>query len=120
MKFVEDLHGQKIMWLGELEKNGTKSEFHKLLKRWEGDNRQIFVSFDVDCIRGCDMPGVSCPSPIGITAGDATRICYLAGENKNVSIVDFSELNVAIEDDLSSRLVCLMIYNFLLGITARQ
>ena len=35
-----------------------------------------FLSFDLDSIRAADMPAVSCPSPIGLSAADALAIWY--------------------------------------------
>ena len=109
------------MWLSHLRRaeGGPTTEFRNMLSQWSNEQRQTFVSFDVDSIQGSDMPGVSCPSPIGFTANEATRMCYDAGREAAVSLVDFSELNVKIEDDRSPRLLCLMIYHFLLGVATR-
>lgn len=112
-------HGGTIKWLGELRKatGGPQAVFSTLLKDTPGP---IFLSFDVDAICARDMPGVSCPGSIGLSAEEAVSIARTAGANPKVEMLDLSELNVAIEGDRSARLVACIIYNFLLGLAERD
>lgn len=61
------------------------------------------------------MQGVSCPANVGLTAEEALDICYWAGRNPAVALVDISEYNPKIEDYRTGRLVANMFYYFLLG-----
>ncbi|VEL32839.1 unnamed protein product [Protopolystoma xenopodis] len=81
---------------------------------------KVFFSFDIDAIRAADCPGVSCPSPIGLTAEAALQLCRLAGQSSCVSLFDISEFNPTMEKDRTSRLVCTMLYYFLVGLAERS
>ena len=120
-EFVTKTHGQKIVWMEGMRDRDERPQdvYRDIINNNFWKDRQIFVSFDIDCIRGSDMPGVSCPSPVGLTAEEATNIAFTSGRNKNVSLIDFSELNVEIEADRSPRMLALLIYNFLLGVASR-
>ena len=78
-----------------------------------------FFSFDVDAIRAADMPAVSCPSPVGLSAADALAMCRRAGECAAVRLVDVSELSPTAvskgEAYRSAKLVACMFYRFALG-----
>lgn len=75
----------------------------------------IFISFDIDSIRGADCPGVSCPAVVGLTAEEAFEMCYVAGQEPAVRLFDLSEFNPRVESDRTARLVAGMIYHFLAG-----
>merc|ERR1712228_983963 len=81
---------------------------------------KIFLSFDVGSIRQSDCSGVSCPSPIGLTAIDAAQICFNSGKNKNVSLMDMSEFNPLAESYKTGKLLAWLFYNFVLGVAQRQ
>lgn len=91
--------------------------FEATLARLPG---RLFVSFDIDAVRGADCPGVSCPAGVGLAAEDACRICYAAGADPRVDLVDISELNPAVEEYRSPRLAVLMFYYLLLGLAVRR
>lgn len=126
-KYVKD-NGGKICWFSELRKQSTSDNMNLpfnnnttvgLLKDYlfSFDKRpsKIFLSFDIDSIQGSDCPGVSCPATVGLTAEEALDICYWAGKTPEVSLVDISEYNPAIESYRTGRLVANMFYYFLLG-----
>lgn len=81
---------------------------------------RIFVSFDIDAVRGADCPGVSCPAGVGLTAEDACRICFAAGADPRVDLIDMSELNPVVEEYRSPRLAVLMFYYALMGLAVRK
>ncbi|KAJ3356461.1 hypothetical protein GGF32_001486 [Allomyces javanicus] len=85
----------------------------------EHPDRAIFVSFDLDAVRSADAPGVSCASPLGITADQAVDICFIAGANPAVKLVDLSEFSPRIEEYRTGRLVAMMFYYFCLGLAQR-
>ncbi|KAJ3207972.1 hypothetical protein HDU82_003086 [Entophlyctis luteolus] len=92
--------------------------FSDTLSRMSGD--RLFVSFDLDAVRSADAPGVSCPSPMGLSAKDALDICFESGANPRVALFDVSELNPEIEEYRSARLVAMMFYYFLMGLSVRM
>ena len=127
--------GHRIVWLSELMlsdgRDGVESarcegglgsttrvqrKFEQTLASLPG---RLFVSFDIDAVRGADCPGVSCPAGVGLTAEDACRICFVAGADPRVDLIDISELNPVVEDFRSPRLAVLMFYYVLLGIASR-
>ncbi|KAI9142830.1 putative arginase [Paraphysoderma sedebokerense] len=110
--------GGKVVWLSELRKdtNTPVSKFGSLLDSLGDD---IFVSFDLDAVKGADAPGVSCASPTGLTAQDAFDICFAAGKNYSVKLFDLSEFNPDIENYRTARLVALMFYHFCCGFCLR-
>lgn len=112
--------GAQIKWLSELKKtsDGPATAFRQLLESWPS-NAAIFVSFDLDAICGRDAPGVSCPSPVGLSAEDAHEICRIAGEHPNVALFDLSEFNPTIEAYRTGKLVASLFYMFLLGYSKR-
>ena len=77
----------------------------------------IFVSFDNDSINSKFMPGVSAPSVVGgLTSAEAIEIMKIAGLDKKVNLVDFSEFNPAVESQLSSRMLVEMFYAFVASV----
>lgn len=79
----------------------------------------IFVSFDIDAVDGSCAPGVSCPSPIGLTGQEALDMCVEAGFNPHVKLFDLSELCPQAEDYRTPMLAAYMFYHFLCGLTLR-
>jgi formiminoglutamase len=108
--------GAKILWLSQIITD-PEEEFRKILDQCKSNH--IFVSFDIDSIKGSDAPGVSYPSPIGLSAENALRICYHSGLSPKVRMIDVSELNPEIENYRTPKLVAMMFYYFLLGYKRR-
>jgi formiminoglutamase len=120
-EFVTKQHGGRIFWLSHLYNNTTPiAEFRKLLQELSQNCDHIFVSFDLDSVSGEHAPGVSCPSPIGISAQDALDICFIAGQCDKVSLVDLSEYNPQVEGYRTGKLVANMFIQFVMGFTSRS
>lgn len=115
--------GGSIIWLKQLhEGEGPVKEFRKVLSKFQQKDAgvKIFVSFDLDAVRGADAPGVSCPGALGLTSDDALQICFAAGECPNVALFDLSEFNPEIEPYRTGKLVAAMFYHFLMGFSRRK
>ena len=110
--FVNSKGGQ-IIWLNSIKSN----TFNKILSQ---RSNPLFVSFDIDSIRSCEAPGVSCPSTRGLTAEEALSICFNSGSTQRVVGLDISEFNPKIENNITLRLVTQMIYYFILGFQVRK
>jgi len=80
----------------------------------------LFVSFDLDSVRGSDAPGVSCPGSDGLTAEDALQMMFQAGRNPRVRLVDLSEFNPHVEEYRTGKLVANMFYYFCMGVAVRN
>ena len=80
----------------------------------------VYLSFDVDCIRASDAPGVSAPAPIGFLAEEAYELAVAAGLSKHVRMLDIVEVSPPHDiDGRTSRLVARMIAGFLAGVANR-
>ena len=127
-KYIKSNKNTKIYWLDKdlrknekLKQGSIDQQFEKCLNEMSGNkDRKLFVSFDVDSIKQSDCPGVSCPSPIGLSAIESAKICFISGANKNVMIMDMSEFNPNAESYLTGKLLSWMFYNFVLGVSTRK
>jgi formiminoglutamase len=118
-RFVTETHHQTIYWLSTLRKNiemSVTDHFVNLIRELPGD---LFVSFDLDSVRGSDAPGVSCASPSGLIAQEAMELAFEAGKCPRVRVFDLSEYNPLIEDYRTGRLVAMMFYYFCMGLVHR-
>ncbi|KAJ3229067.1 hypothetical protein HDU81_005682 [Chytriomyces hyalinus] len=110
--------GGAIVWLDAVQESvSAKACFVNTLNGMGGD--RLFVSFDLDSVHGGDAPGVSCPSPMGLSAKDALDICFESGKNPRVALFDLSELNPQIEEYRTARLTAMMFHYFLCGVASR-
>jgi len=112
--------GARIVWLDHMRRRRqvVEQEFRKVMNEHFHGCDFVFVSFDIDSIRQSDVPCVSCPSPVGLTAEEALDICRIAGEDCRVQLFDVSEFNPEVCSEWSyntGRLVANMLYSFLLG-----
>jgi len=124
------------MWLKDIQQGegGAVRAFEKVLAELCALKSGVFVSFDLDSICGADAPvcfsicvfvitcskGVSCASPIGLSASDALQIAMIAGRCEQVALFDLSELNPGIDDYRTGRLVAAMFYHFCMGVAMRK
>ena len=80
----------------------------------------IFFSFDVDTIDSQYCPGVSAPSVVGgLTEAEALELAFLAGQCKQVAMMDLSEYNPAVELLRTGRLLANIYYQFCKGVAER-
>ncbi|KEG12430.1 putative arginase [Trypanosoma grayi] len=114
-EFVKSHQGH-LMWLSEVQKKGAVAALEDAF-RLTGKN--TFFSFDVDSLRSSDMPGVSAPGAVGLSAQEAFDMCFAAGKNPSVKLMDMSELNPVVEDYRSPRVAAYMLYHFILGFATR-
>jgi formiminoglutamase len=81
----------------------------------------IYLSFDMDCVRASDAPGVSAPTPIGFLAEEAYELSVAAGLSKHVRMLDIVEVSPQHDtDSRTSRLAARMIAGFLAGVANRH
>lgn len=76
----------------------------------------IFFGFDMDCVRSADAPGVSAPSPSGLSAEEALEIARLAGFEPRARLFEITEVNPKYDiDGRTARLAALMVRAYLKG-----
>lgn len=127
-EYIMSKPNTKVLWLSKDLRRRERhhglsvgQQFRECLDRMSGkEDRALFVSFDVDSIRQSDCPGVSCPSPIGLTAEEAGDICFKSGLNRNVILMDLSEFCPEAEEYNTGKLLSWMFYQFVLGVSARN
>lgn len=117
-QYLHQKHAQ-VLWLKDIQPN-AQNHFRELLNNLSAKNEAVFVSFDLDSVRGADAPGVSCPGVRGLSAEEALQMCRDAGENPRVKLFDLSEFNPTVESDRTGRLVATMFYYFCLGFAQRK
>jgi len=72
-----------------------------------------FWGFDVDSVRASDAPGVSAPSPIGLTAEEFVNLAGFAGSLAETQIVEFTEVNPNFDiDNRTAKLVAIAMHTF--------
>jgi formiminoglutamase len=79
-----------------------------------GNDQLLFWGFDTDVVRAADSPGVSAPSPIGLTAEDFIDLAGVAGSLKKTKIIEFTEVNPNFDIDYRTiKLVAIAMHKFL-------
>ena len=81
----------------------------------------VYVSIDIDSVRACDAPGVSAPSPSGLTVDEILECAYLAGTEEKTKMIDVCEFNPKYDIDAhTAKLAAMIVSNFLAGLSNRQ
>jgi formiminoglutamase len=82
---------------------------------------RVYVTLDADAVRMADVPGVSAPNPAGLSGQEVIAAAHLAGCSSEVASLDLVEINPRHDrDGQSARWAALVIWNFLVGLQARQ
>ena len=93
---------------------GQLATFQRILTG--SKNLPVFWGFDVDAVNAADAPGVSAPSPIGLSGFDFCESAKLAGTCRNTKIIEFTEVNPNFDvDNRTSKLVAVAMHKFLSG-----
>jgi formiminoglutamase len=73
----------------------------------------VFWGFDVDSVRASDAPGVSAPSPVGLTAAEFVTLAEFAGSHKETRLIEFTEANPNFDiDNRTAKLVAVAMHGF--------
>ncbi len=112
--------GGTIGWAAEVRGRLTE-HLLKHFQRAEADGCQVYVSVDSDVMGIADVPGVSAPNPLGLSATEVCAAVRLAGESPAVASFDVVEINPVLDrDGQSSRWAAVAVWNFLAGFAARK
>lgn len=67
--------------------------------------KAIFFGFDLDVVHAAEAPGVSDPSPMGLTAQEVCEIADVAAGDPRTRVIEISELNPVYDrDGITARL----------------
>jgi formiminoglutamase len=110
-KYLKEL-GVKTISLEKFQTSNFKLQ--SLLKEQrtkDKGQRTFFFGFDTDSVRASDAPGVSAPSPIGLTAEEFINLAGFAGSLEETKIVEFTEVNPNFDiDNRTAKLVAIAIH----------
>ena len=105
--------GVALCSLSELLEAGIPQTIELMLQNRE-ECQAIFWGFDLDVVRASDAPGVSSPSPDGLTAREFCQIAEMAGEDPRTRLVEFTEVNPSHDlEARTSRLTAVAIHHYL-------
>jgi formiminoglutamase/guanidinobutyrase len=117
-EFVTDRGGQ-IVTRRQLGRMGAGETMIRALNR--GGPGPLFVSVDLDVLAAAHAPGVSAPSPDGLSPREALDLVYEAGADPRVVYFDIMELNPSVDPaGLTARLSAALLVEFLHGLAARR
>ncbi|HVT35570.1 MAG TPA: formimidoylglutamase [Nevskiaceae bacterium] len=105
--------GVNMCSLKSLRELGVAPAFRHMLR---SKNRfdAIFWAFSMEAVRGADAPGVSLPSPLGLTAEEFCLLAEIAGRDERTRVVEFSNVNPASDiDSITSRLAAVAVHFYL-------
>lgn len=79
-------------------------------------NRPLFAGLDMDSICAADAPGVSAPSPVGLSGRDVLLFADHCFRHSETAVFEITETNPEMDiDDRTAKLAALATYTFLYG-----
>ena len=103
--------GSMIISLEEFQKNGS---LEKIVCSLPIADLSLFWGFDTDVVRASDAPGVSAPSPIGLTAEEFLDSAGFTGSLEETKIIEFTEANPNFDiDNRTAKLIAIAMHKFL-------
>lgn len=111
-EFLQKL-GVNLISLDEYQNSNFNSHIeNKILT--SGSSLSAFFGFDVDSVRAADAPGVSAPSPLGLSAKEFVNLAGIAGDSPQTKIIEFTEVNPNFDvDNRTAKLVAVAMHKFL-------
>jgi formiminoglutamase len=101
-RYAEAL-GVGIHYLAELRERGAGATVRAILAASGADG--IFFGFDLDVVAAAEAPGVSDPSPMGLSAKEVCAIADVAAGDPRTRVVEISEVNPVYDrDGITSKL----------------
>jgi formiminoglutamase len=95
--------GVGVHQLAELRERGVGAAVQALVDA--SPAQAIFFGFDLDVVHAAEAPGVSDPSPMGLTAKEVCEIADVAARDPRTRVIEISELNPAYDrDGITARL----------------
>jgi formiminoglutamase len=110
-----DRQGVRVIELAQLREGGVGATIERLVGQSGTD--AVFFGFDMDVVRAMEAPGVSDPSPMGLTAREVCEIADVAARDARTRVVEITEVNPDFDrDGITARLAA----NVVMRALARQ
>ena len=110
----------QVLTLNQIRSKGNSEAFLEAYRNVSREAGSVYVSFDVDSVRSSDAPGVSAPTPTGLTAEEILECAYLAGSEMKTAMIDICEFNPTYDvDGRTAKLAAMVAANFLAGMANR-
>lgn len=110
----------QVYSLTQIRSKGNSEAFMEAYRSVSREPESVYVSFDIDSVRSSDAPGVSAPTPTGLTAEEILECAYLAGGEAKTAMIDICEFNPKFDaDGHTAKLCALIAANFLAGMANR-
>ncbi len=113
-KYLADAEkaGINLLSLSDLLKEPIKKSLDKIFIL--DKSQTCFLGFDMDAVKAADAPGVSAPSPTGLTAEQAVEIVEFLAIYKDTRLFEITELNPKYDlDSRTTKLAAILIFKFL-------
>jgi formimidoylglutamase len=111
----------KVFSLAETRRKGMGPIVEKTLQIAGHRTEKLFCSIDLDAVAQAFAPGVSAPSPEGLTPEEVSLASYLIGLHPKTAYFDVMELNPTFDQDgRTARLAAGVILHFLAGVALRK
>jgi formiminoglutamase len=116
--YVED-KGGVIRWASQsLVRRRLPAVFRRECQRLSAGGCPVYVSLDADVVRQAEVPGVSAPNPLGLSARAVASFAAAAGAMPAVSSFDLVEINPTLDrDGQSARWAAVVLWHFLRGLS---
>lgn len=92
MRWVEEI-GAHIHLLGDIRRAGVGATVRAIAAEASAD--AIFFGVDLDVVHAAEAPGVSDPSPMGLTAMEVCEIADVAAADPRTRVIEITEVNPA-------------------------
>ena len=101
-RYVEGL-GVGVHYLADLRERGVGAAVQAMVAASAAAG--IFFGFDMDVVEAAEAPGVSDPSPMGLTAKEICEIADVAARDPRTRVVEITEVNPTYDrDGITSKL----------------
>lgn len=76
--------------------------------------KDLFLGFDLDAVKASDAPGVSAPSPVGLSGEQAMILTRYLIQKNRVRLLEITEMNPDVDvDGRTAKLAAILIYGYL-------
>ncbi len=111
--------GGRVHWAAEVS-HSLERVFRRECERLRSEDCSLYVTLDADVVRAADVPGVSAPNPLGLSAREVAACARMAGATPGVSSFDLVEISPNLDrDGQSARWAALAVWHFLAGLARR-
>ncbi len=120
LAFIKD-NGATIFSLADIHSRSGPVPFEEVYNVAGESSSHVYVSFDMDAVRSPDAPGVSAPTPTGLSAEELLACSFSAGAETRTAMIDICEVNPTFDiDGRTAKLAAMVAANFIAGVSNRK